>query len=201
MKLTSSEISNLSKLAAKGRGHSWAIASEAGNAAKWLALNGFDVGAVVLEAIAAEPTEFQYDEPIWRCLKGSPLNPLYVGASICDFITIDACIVKEVKCPAVLSPFLASAAKLSSKSIELSWPNATVLLDGCRDRCQFSGEAVNTLGSVDANIRIVTEAIQASGLQKRCVIDEVIYEKLNSLAEKTYAPATEESRRLGAGGA
>lgn len=198
--LTLSEISSLARLAAKGAGHSWPIAAEAGMAARWLASNGFDAGQLVLSVILTEKSDFKFDNKCWSSVGDVKLNPLYVGPSLCDFADLDAYEVRNIASPAVLCPFVFSVAKAKRQTLELAWPGASVLLDGHSETCRNEGREINSTSCHDVGVQQMTTNLAAGTLCSRASLSDEVFHKLKALAEKTYAPATEESRRLGAGG-
>lgn len=200
------EIEAMGKRAARGAGHHWGIAEEAGKAARGLAARGLP-GPELLAGLLERTKGRPYAElaPVatdgmWRAPSG-PLCPLVTGAALVDRterIAAGGIALGPVYFPLLLAPFLAMAAKASGAAMTLSWPGTevTVLPDG-------GLLAEGTLSAPDANSASCTGATSNAepAQADRCphVVADDSWRRLGAFAQRTYAPATEASRMLGAG--
>lgn len=175
------EIGALTVKAARGAGLSWGEAEEFGWAVRWLARAGLP-GAEAAAACLATPGR--------AC-------PVALGLSVADRGDPGALVrAGPVMRPVLVLPFLARLAE-PGRAIAVTVDSApcTVAREGAAGATGLpESGTVQTAGAVPCpaidppRTRIETIAPDALGL-------------LEDLSARTYAPATEASRRLGAGGA
>lgn len=203
------EIEVMCKRAARGAGLHWGYAEEAGKAVRWLAVNGFPGPEMMIEVLTFnEGRKFEAIAPmstsvVWHA-SSELLCPLISGVAICDRAAeVAAGVVVNLGPtvhPLLLAPFVAAAAKYTDVLLELSWNEVEIT---------FAPTHFSIIGDITTlNIRRV-EAVccQRSSKVLKSVtkrepmqdIDEDIWNKLNILAHRTFAPATEASRLAGAG--
>jgi hypothetical protein len=113
--LSLTEAEALATKAARGAGHPWGLAEEAGMAARWLHDHGHN-GLALLADLLTDPMPLCgpiIDRADWRAAPGAMLCPLRTGAALCDFgglsgVTVGAGIrLHDLGHPALLRPFLA----------------------------------------------------------------------------------------------
>ncbi|MEQ9695600.1 DUF3726 domain-containing protein [Shimia sp. SDUM112013] len=178
------EVEAMAKRAARGAGYSWGLAEEAAKATRWLCAQGQDgvgVLAVLLEARPAPES----------C-------PIAQGAHLSDCaarIPVDGFSVVNLVQPLVLLPFVAMAARRLQTVLTVECSGARAITDGA---ALWMEEA---LPDIAPRIRVMAAGTAQSDGPKatRARPDPAAWAILDSFAHRTYAPATEESRRLGAG--
>ncbi len=202
MSYSLNEIDTLCRKAARGTGLDWGHAEDAGKAARWLQardLPGAECLLTCLEAgDAARPIEVQGAE--WRA--DGPLCPIVAGASLCDHAELladQAVTLHDVRAPLLLAPFAAAAAARMGRAIRLAWQDAALTFgpaarfDGSRTALRAPAAGRVTWGPAE-------DAASDEGPRtSRAHLPRDIYDRLDALARRTYAPATEESRAAGAG--
>lgn len=173
------EVQALTIKAARGAGHPWGVADEAGWAVRWLAargLSGVDAMATVLD-----------NGPSNAC-------PLLTGISIADKGKEAFPLDLEITTPLIVLPFIGRASGA-----------------GCIARVDIGGnmvivtaEEIKLTAPLPSHAKL-SASLDAGTLQKAPryhrieKISEATLQILSRLAQKTYAPATEASRKSGAG--
>jgi hypothetical protein len=203
------EIEALARKAARGGGMSWGLAEEAGKAVRWLSDNGFPGPWLLSELLLqndgkpySELALQQGDDGISRARNGL-LCPIIAGALICD----QADDLKDgtqlrlgnVAVPLLLAPFACEAARSAGVSVALEWRGVTISLEEGAPRVE--GEEAALLVAETGIVALSRTIRQANGAVRtypdRDVTGETM-QALESYAQRTYAPATAESR-AGAG--
>lgn len=198
------EIEAHAKKAARGYGYDWGVAEEAGKAVRWLTSHGLP-GAEVLVAHLdpqAHDGPPQSLDGEWSSATGA-LCPLTAGVTLNDcadlLATAHSQTMKNVTQPLLVVPFAAWAA------LHIKYP-LTVVWDSVR--ATTNGYDLRIEGSEDDFITPQTTALRCSLARGNQVLAEpalrgkvcpYAWAKLNRFAQRTYAPATEASRLLGAG--
>ncbi len=202
MSLSLNEIEAVAKRAARGAGYQWGIAEEAAKATRWLCAQGLD-GVMELSSLlkrgfanggeAHVPTQFRGD---WA--GDSDLCPLLTGASLSDcahLLHSGPIRIRHLVSPMILLPFAAQVARVQSQIATIQSGDFSAATDGVRlvmkDVCPPVAD------SIEVALRGTLTAPCA--LRTRATPDSKGWEIINSFAHRTYAPATEESRLLGAG--
>lgn len=209
MNFSLNEIEAMAKKATRGAGMSWGTCEEAGKAVRWLeshALPGVEtlVGLLkhfdALPEVQRAPISF---ETTWRATSGE-LGPILSGAALNDsaeLLRTDAGVTLEnVSFPLLIIPFAAWAAIHLNKPVCVTWNGLRATSDGYQlALCDPDQD----IGVTSANDVVVTRASDLSSDAKtpaeRGFIDVKAWAALGTFAHRTYAPATEESRMLGAG--
>ena len=203
MNLSLNEVEATAKRAARGAGYPWGLAEEAAKATRWLCARGIDGCAVLaglltrrngseLAAWSASTTG-----EVWTA-KGGTLCPLATGAAISDRaseLRSGEIHLKKVAEPLMLLPFLSQAALQLETIVTIAWPGGTATTDGC----QISLVGEPSEAAENPTVRIGGELGPANAPCTRADPSRETLEILNTFAHRTYAPATEESRLLGAG--
>lgn len=201
-----SEIDSLGRKAARGAGYSWGMAEEAGKAVRWLTafgLPGAEALAALLEQTDSNPGVFapQFTEGKWnsQCKK---LCALASGTAISDrshwLARGDEIVLPQIILPLLVLPQAGRVAEALDIAVAVSWGNNTVV-------CTPTG--IGYLEEPEWNSEMAdlsckkTEAMEIT-LKPEPVSRAITQDALNQLsqfAQRTYAPATEASRLIGAG--
>jgi hypothetical protein len=195
MKVSFNELKSMSKGAARGSGLSWGQAEEVSFATVWLLKNGFDVSNDLISLLESDiiyPPD-NIDEDIWQN-KGGDLDPIKSGVALLDLDTNKTIVLRNVFLPHFLIPFVAQLSQ--SMLIEASNFSA-VLIDG-RVKTNIKDWPSR---SEEVKLSATSDKIESkySQVPKRCQVADQVWNRLEELTYLTYAPATEESRVLGAG--
>lgn len=201
------EVEAMGKRAARGAGYPWGLAEEAGFAARWLCDQGEDGCAAILAVLEQgfardlqrhAPNDLS-DASAWQ--GEGALCPLITGAALGDGawqVSNGPLTLRDLHGPMVLLPFLSALAADMECHI-------TVEVDGVQ--AQLDGEALVLAAPLPAKAQQMRIAAHAAKIETaianapatRAAPTVETWAALNALAMRTYAPATEESRRLGAG--
>lgn len=199
------EIEALAKKAARGAGHSWGLAEEAGKAVRWLSAFGPDGPRALADALDRADAQGAIGHgpmalgPAWIGAQGW-LCPVTTGASLTDIADLLANgaqpVLNMVAQPILTVPFAAWAAGYLGAPVVLEWPGGQVVTDGTA----VSGlDGLAQLDSATLTVRCADAATDLIAPGRRGHLDPETQDRLMAFASRTYAPATEESRALGAG--
>lgn len=205
MNLSLGEVEATAKKAARGAGYPWGLAEDAATATRWLCAQGLD-GCAALAALLsttdgadlARHTPQPGAEP-WRA-PGGTLCPLIAGAALSDHAAALASAPRhlaQIAQPILLLPFAAQAARALAQPVRITWPDGHATTDGTQ--LHLTAEPGPTAAHV-------TASCEGTGPPPRPACDRATpapaaWDTLLALAHRTYAPATDESRRKGAGDA
>lgn len=204
------EIESTAKKAARGAGMAWGIAEEAGRATRWLCAAGWP-GAESLAALLRDK-----DGADWADLRpriagdgwaaqGELLCPIATGAAIADraqdWAAGASVTLGPVAHPLLLVPFVAMAADIAGARLRIGWEGVAITRGAGETRAEIADPAA--LAAPRAESVTLDPAGEATGQPlKRVYRGEMSAEaaqSLNAFAQRTYAPATPESRLAGAG--
>jgi len=203
------EIDALCRKAARGAGYNWGHAEDAGKAARWLQSLGLPGAEILLNCLnegTTPQTILTIENANWR--GDGPLCPLVTGASLSDHaatLASDTITLHDVRHPILLAPFAAAIAAQTHLATRLEWPGASVTIhgqDAQTDGDQTDGDqkALLATSAPQVTCRHVPAPTQTSARhQHRALLTADIYNRLAAFAQRTYAPATEASRKAGAG--
>ena len=198
MSFSLNEVEAAARKAVRGAGYAWGMAEEAGNAVRWLCQQQVD-GCAALAALLPQVDQQdlrtcapQINATHWRG-SGAVLCPLTTGCALADLGVTDVQIY-PVAVPLLMVPFVAVLAQAQDCTIALSMQQGRVLTDG--DSVRMEGDV---MAISDIHIQVVQAMQTTSTKASRVVPDPADWAVLNAFAHRTYAPATEESRRKGAG--
>ncbi len=185
----------MSKGAARGSGLSWGQAEEVSFATVWLLKNGFDVSNDLISLLESDiiyPPD-NIDEDIWQN-KGGDLDPIKSGVALLDLDTNKTVVLRNVFLPHFLIPFVAQL----SQSMLIEANNFSVVLIDGRVKTNIKDWPSR---SNEVKLSATSDKIELkySQVPKRCQVADDVWNRLEELTYLTYAPATEESRVLGAG--
>jgi hypothetical protein len=197
------EVEGLAKKATRGAGYPWGVAEDTSKAVRFLCAHGLDgCGSLarLLQHFDGRPME-QRSADIGGGTWSSPgglLCPLMAGTALSDRATtvLDAQIeIGPMVEPLLLIPFAHLVARSTDTCLSVSWGDALVRMDGTSLEVQgqipHRAETVRVFKGGEITIPCTA--------QTRASPDLSDWDCLNSFAHRTYAPATEESRRKGAG--
>lgn len=207
MSFALNEVDAMGKKAARGAGFGWGMAEEAGKAARWLCATGVDGVAALAVALsradgadplARAPGSLDGD---WLA-KGGELCPLMAGAALSDaamlWVEHGKCIGK-IAAPVLLLPFAGMAARRLGRPVTVEWASVRAVTDG---------RALQLTGAVPAAMAAKADAVAVAAggaltdprpKLTRANPGDDDWNTLTGLAQRTYAPETEQSRLRGAG--
>ena len=203
------EIEAMAKKAARGAGMSWGLCEEAGKAVRWLEsheLPGIATFIQLLEKNDGLPevqsTPISFDG-VWTSVSGQ-LGPILSGAALNDSAeklrSGTPVELAEVSFPMLLVPFVAWAALHLDQPVEVKWGNLHAVSNG------YDLALQDPDGEISVKSAALVTVSKASKLPELAIsatlrgnVDADVWSKLATFAHRTYAPATEESRMLGAG--
>lgn len=195
--LSMGELQSLAAKAARGAGRGHGHAEEAGFAVRWLTERGLD-GAGALAALLHETDGIAHGllAPVDARLQaaGDAMCPLVLGSFLSDLAVLPERPTGPVHGPLLLVPFLAQ--------VVTEWTGIDVdgqrLVIGPEPGAEIYGAAL-PVGPGSVTLVPGTAPGRRRPRQSRARIDDGDLAYLLSLADGTYAPATEESRARGAG--
>ena len=229
MNLSLGELEALCRKAARGAGFDWGPAEEAGRAVRRLAAFGLPGAELLLVRLAAGEAEPEgtgaprsLDGP-WRSPAGA-LCPIHAGTALADAPErleetarseasgrgaedrrSGELAMHEVIAPLLLVPFAGLAARRLGRPVSLAWSGLVAIADG--EALRLDGERGRVGGERAGTVRCrllpdgEAPAGEALARTTRAHPERGCVERLDAFAHRTYAPATEESRARGAGGA
>lgn len=196
------EVELIAKRATRGAGYVWGMAEEAAKATRWLCSRDIDGGSELARLLKRELSQNPGKHiPIdikgnWKGME--ILCPLMVGAALSDCtvrLKHAPIVTGRIASPAILLPFGANAARALKCNISLECDGFKSITDGIELSApdEFPAE-VDTV-----SVRIGDMLGNLRAHRTRAYPAQEGWGVLETLADKTYAPATEQSRLLGAG--
>lgn len=208
MSYSLNETEALCKRAARGAALSWGMAAEAAAAARWLAALGLP-GPELLAArltlldghdlLDATPTSLH---GTWQAAAGG-LCPIVAGVAMTDcpdrLTYNDTLTMRDVLLPLLIVPFAGIAASDPDRPVVIEWGAVRLSASACALRIEGDRDdlMLERTGDLRCGIGVACESTESE--QTRARVDTDTWNQLSAFAGRTYAPATEESRRLGAG--
>ncbi len=203
MNVSLNEVEATAKKAARGAGYPWGLAEEAGKATRWLCARNIDGCAALAALLSRIDREGASGGPpdanseVWISV-GATLCPLATGAALSDHadeITGRGLRLEEVAVPILLAPFAALVAQQIKQTVRIATESAEVSTDGVE--ISQRGNLPDPAKSL--SVKIGGTLGEYNPPCSRGHPEPQAWRQLNEFAHRTYAPATEESRRLGAG--
>lgn len=203
------EIEALIKRAARGTGMSWGMAEEAARATRWLAAHDL-AGPELLARILTQNDGVPHEnvapgglDGTWRAPSGN-MCPLIAGATLNDCADRLAegqpVEMTHISCPLLILPFAAWASIHIQRPVRVAWLEAKIDTDGERLWIDDPIAQINIAKTATLTCRSTSERVDAAKRPgQRGRLAPEIWAQLNTFAQRTYAPATESSRLLGAG--
>lgn len=202
MSYSLNEMEATAKRATRGAGYSWGLAEEASKAARWLCAQGLDGSAYlvrVLDSGLAKNPPLHRPKTVEGVWQGeNNLCPLAVGSLLSDcakHLQHTPIEMHNIAVPSMLLPFVAQAARALGSTI-------CVTCDGLLAETNGTALHQNQAFADTATSVIVarsTTVLKPTVHVTRAFPTKESWNSLNQFAHRTYAPATEESRKLGAG--
>ncbi|WP_170468703.1 DUF3726 domain-containing protein [Ruegeria arenilitoris] len=202
MNLSLNEIEATAKRATRGAGYSWGQAEEAGKATRWLCAQGLDgvetLARLLALGFANDPASHRPQDldELWHA--EGDLCPLSVGPLLSDtaqFLDTGSIQMQRVAAPALLLPFASNAARIQKCALQIEFDDMKAVTDGTR----LSSPGSFPEKAQGVTISKATTQSLPREQQTRAHPNSDDWAVLNQFAHRTYAPATEESRLLGAG--
>ncbi|KIC41387.1 hypothetical protein RA27_08925 [Ruegeria sp. ANG-R] len=202
MSFSLNEVEATAKRAARGAGYAWGVAEEAAKATRWLCAQGID-GAAELTRLLEHGFAGSVGAHVPTDLRGEwtgagVLCPLMTGALLSDrsdLLQSGSIRIRQLASPLLLMPFAAHAARSRKAIVSVSAGDFLAATDGAqllmKNQCPARVDLIEVAlgGCLTAPLARKTRAVP----------DPSAWKTLNRFAHRTYAPATEESRLLGAG--
>jgi uncharacterized protein DUF3726 len=203
------EIDVMGKRAARGAGFAWGLAEEAGKAARWLSAYGLpgpeSLASLLLgkDGVAYDDLAPVWSDPTWRAPAGL-LCPLVAGAALSDraaeIAAGEVLTLETMAYPLLLAPFAASVALLIRKPVSLSWDDVEIGFSPAAALIPGIGETLMAATTNSVVCRLAAaEFERCPGKETGRDIDPGTWKILDEFAGRTFAPASESSRLIGAG--
>lgn len=202
------EIEAMSKRAARGAGLAWGLAEEAAKGTRWLSAFSFP-GTEMLAALLTLNDSLPAVDFSPATLNGTwsapagRMSPLIAGAAMSDCaVRMEAgqvIAMENVSFPLLVVPFAGGAALRLGVPVSVSWEGAKLTTDGQRLCVQGEREAILAGHAAQLSCSAPATMTGQSEPLMRADVDPGAWKKLAGFAHRTYAPATESSRLLGAG--
>ncbi|HVI89934.1 MAG TPA: DUF3726 domain-containing protein [Dongiaceae bacterium] len=194
MRPSLNEIEIESRKAARGAGLAWGLAEEAGHAIAWLAERGVNALPALLETLDASQNGDNFGDPLLAGTMIADRAQMLAEGEVFAYL--------QIRWPVLILPFMAMAARLTGRSIVLQHEDGVWSVRPGREDAGLLVAAVKKPRIVAVKCRAeelpLREAVETPPAM-RLEIDDRTWESLELLAHRTYVPASEESRRLGAG--
>ena len=205
-----SELESEARKAIRGAGLPWGLAEEGGKAVRWLAAHGIDPLPALADVLERHDRRERITSACRftesdRLTADAPLCPITLGATLCDDadrLGTNAFVAGPVARPLLLAPFVAAAARILGRPSQLE-------ADGTRIALDERGDPSGDLSSLDVSdavaIRCTSMADRVSGSRTKVAsthgieTDPQAWQRIAAYGHRTYVPASERSRREGAG--
>ena len=181
LNLSKNEFISLCKKSLRGKGHHWGVCEDLSNALLALAINQFPAQNILLQVLNTENSKINrlltiIDNQVYKIsdqIDGQFYDPILT----LGLISVDR--------------------DFNEPPLEISLENENFILTNeliVGDRC-YSKKKVNTISFSRNTKRKITKQKTIT----RISIDDTTLKTIETWSNMTYAPATEESRQLGAG--
>lgn len=203
------EIEAMAKKAARGAGYTWGMAEEAAKACRWLESHQLP-GAQLLADVLTRNDQVPHNSiapvalcGVWTAPSGT-LCPIVSGAALNDsadkLASGESVEMANLSAPLLIVPFAAWAAIHLRTQVAVSWADVWIETDGFALSVDGpEGQTRMTANVALARIQVTTAQRALTNPGLRGDVSAPVWERLSALAHRTYAPATPESRELGAG--
>jgi hypothetical protein len=202
MSFALNEVEAMAKRATRGAGYPWGLAEEAAKATRWLCArrqDGCGELAALLEAGFAKSMRAHTPAVLDGNWQGqATLCPLTCGATLSDLaarVAKEPVILHDLAQPALILPFAAYVSRKTGGCVTIICDATSAVTDG------HDLSMANPFPNHSATV-IVQNGGTISGPPtpaSRATPTADVWTTLNRFAHRTYAPATEQSRLLGAG--
>jgi hypothetical protein len=203
------ELEAETKKAIRGAGLPWGLAEDGSKAVRWLAAHGIDPLPALSDVLerharhARISSAFRMTEA-GRWTADAPLCPIILGVTLCDNsdrLATHAFVAGPVARPLLLAPFVAAAARILGRPLQFEAHGRQIVLDQ-------RGDPSGDLSAIDAEDAVEVRAAiadrqavsQAKPASTRGIkTDPQSWQRIAAFVQRTYVPASERSRREGAG--
>jgi hypothetical protein len=203
------EIEAETKKAIRGAGLSWGMAEDGGKAVRWLAAHGIDPLPALADVLDRHDrrsitSRFTLTQS-GRGHGDVPMCPITLGVTLCDDadrLAAHACVAGPVARPLLLAPFVAAAARILGRPLRFDVGGTQLVLN---ERGDPSGDLSKLDASDAAEIRcaVIPDRLPVSQVRAASTdgieTDPESWARLVAYVQRTYVPASERSRREGAG--
>jgi hypothetical protein len=204
------ELESEARKAIRGAGLPWGLAEEGGKAVRWLAAYGIDPLPALADVLERHDRRARITSVIkiteaGRRTADAPLCPIILGTMLCDDadrLATNAFVAGPVARPLLLAPFVAAAAHILGRPLQFEVEGRQIVLDR-------RGDPSGDLAMLDvpgaADIRCASMADRVSGSPGQAAAthgiaaDPQSWQRIAAYGHRTYVPASERSRREGAG--
>ncbi len=207
MSYSLNEVEVTAKRAARGAGYSWGVAEEAGKAARWLCGHGLD-GCGLLAFLLEQISDCSIAAVSPVSLKGvwvgasHRLCPLTAGVTLSDCaarLDDDVVVMTDVMQPALVIPFADGVSRQIGSGVSVTWGGLTAIVYSGALNLEGAEETLYAPAAGRLRVQPYGAVHHPLPLATRAIPETAHWDVLNRLAHRTYAPATEASRALGAG--
>lgn len=211
MQLSLNELEAETKKAVRGAGLPWGVAEETSHATAWLARNGVDALPSLLDLLVQVDPCDDSAHRARSALEGRveddmSLCPVALGMAIVDRAQLLAggrvLAFGPVLRPVFLLPFLAWTARIIARPMIVNFGKGDWMVGPSRLHgtgiASISDVSIASSFSCKASAAIIPSTDQPA-TSPRPVVNPEIWQRLQLFARRTYVPATEQSRVLGAG--
>ena len=181
MNLSKNEFVSLCKKSLRGKGHHWGVCEDLSNALLALAINQFPAPNILLEALNTE---------------NSKINEILTIPDTQVYEISDK-IAGEFYDPLIILGLISFDRDVKEPPLEITLENEVFKLEGdliFGNRSYFKKKVTEIYFR-----KIVNSRDKKQNLVTRISIDKTTLEAIEAWSNLVYAPATEESRQLGAG--
>lgn len=202
------EIEAEVRKAARGGGLSWGLAEEAAKAARWLASYGIDPLPSLLDVLERRAsgtlatTMTQAESGRWQAT--APICPILLGAALCDRaheVAMSGFATAPVARPLLVIPFAGRAAHALQRPLRLQIGNTEIGLSA-HGEPGADLQAIDAIESAELRCDAAPSGNAMASTRRRMTagpIDPSNWSRLSAYVRRTYVPASERSRREGAG--
>jgi hypothetical protein len=204
------ELEAETKKAIRGAGLSWGLAEDGSKAVRWLSAHRIDPLPALGDVLGRHDRGDQITSAFTlseagRWTADMPICPITLGVTLCDDadrLTANAFVAGPVARPLLLAPFVAAAARILRRPLQLDVSGMQIVLD---ERGDPSGDLSMLDASDHAEVRCAVIDRQRLGSQVKAASPDGIetdpesWQQIAAYVQRTYVPASERSRREGAG--
>ena len=192
--------------AARGAGFSWGLAAEAGKAARFACAHELP-GVSAAEALLMRNDRRPYADTAPR-INASPwvspsgvLCPIATGTALAETPNEGAILLGCTAQPLLLLAFAARASRESA--VKLAWPGAELTVSGHGVHGVDDSDALHAEQTPQVTWQRIDDAPSAAPCLSRrygaAKVGDATWRRLSRLANRTYVPASDDSRARGAG--
>jgi hypothetical protein len=196
------------KKAMRGAGLSWGLAEDGSKAVRWLAANGVDPMPALNDILNRHDRRKDITAIITmragRWQGEMAMCPIVLGAALCDDanrLLTNPFVAGPVAQPLLLVPFAANAARILKRALRLDLNGIEIVLTERGDSCVEIPSISPDLPAMKCEVFVARlplshfKPASMSGIE----VDPGSWASLSTYVHRTYVPASERSRREGAG--